>query len=45
MFKKTFASILMLFMIVSISFDVKSQNKEPYSMWEDIMLTPDNTKL
>ena len=45
MTKKVFASILMLFMIVSISFDAQAQSPEPYSMWEDIMLTPDNTKL
>ena len=45
MTKKILASILMLFMIVSISFDAQAQSAEPYSMWEDIMLTPDNTKL
>ncbi len=45
MTKKVLASFMMLFMIVSISFDAQAQSAEPYSMWEDIMLTPDNTKL
>ena len=45
MTKKVFASVLMLFIIVSISFDAQAQDDKPYSMWEDIMLTPDNTKL
>ncbi len=45
MFKKLCASILMLFIIASISFDANAQAKEPYSMWESVMLTPDYTQL
>lgn len=45
MFKNLIASMLMLIMFVSISFDANSQNREPYNTWESIMLTPDNTKL
>ena len=45
MFKNLIASLLMLFMFVSISFDAKAQSPEPYSMWESIMLTPDYKEL
>ena len=45
MFKKNLGSIMVLFIIVSISFNAKAQSSEPYSMWESVMITPDYTKL
>ncbi len=43
MLKKTIASLVTLVMLFGVSFTLLAQ--EDYKMWEDIMLTPDNTKL
>ena len=43
MFKKFIASIMMLVMLLGVSFTLVAQ--EDYKLWEDIMLTPDFTKL
>lgn len=45
MFKTTIASVLMLAMVFSFSTNANAQESEDYKMWEDIMLTPDFTKL
>lgn len=45
MFKTTIASVTMLAMVFTLSFNVNAQETEDYSMWENIMLTPDYTKL
>ena len=39
------ASFLMLAMVFTYSNTINAQESEDYSMWETIMLTPDNTKL
>lgn len=43
MLKKTIASLVTIVMLFGVSFTLLAQ--EDYKMWEDIMLTPDNTKL
>ena len=45
MFKKSIASFLMLAMVFGVSLTLSAQESENYNMWEDIMLTPDFTKL
>jgi hypothetical protein len=45
MFKKVFASVLMLVMVFGVSITLNAQEDKDYQMWESIMLTPDNTKL
>lgn len=45
MFKKVFASVLMLVMVFGVSVTLNAQEDKDYQMWESIMLTPDNTKL
>lgn len=45
MFKTTIASVLMLLMVFSFSTNANAQESEDYKLWEDIMLTPDFTKL
>ena len=45
MLKKTFASVMMLVMVFTISTSVNAQESEDYAMWENMMFTPDYTKL
>ncbi|OUR94275.1 hypothetical protein A9Q87_01105 [Flavobacteriales bacterium 34_180_T64] len=46
MFKKTVASIMMLAMVFSFSWQSKAQEEDKdYEMWESIMLTPDKKNL
>ena len=46
MFKKTVASIMMLAMVFTMSWQTNAQEEDKdYKMWESIMLTPDKTNL
>ncbi|WP_435412777.1 hypothetical protein [Psychroserpens mesophilus] len=45
MLKKTFASVMMLAMVFTFYTSVNAQESEDYAMWENMMFTPDYTKL
>ncbi|TYA54798.1 hypothetical protein [Formosa maritima] len=45
MFKKSIASIMMLIMVLGVSFDTDAQESKDYTMWQNVMITPDYTNL
>ncbi|MFL0352329.1 hypothetical protein [Xanthomarina sp. GH4-25] len=45
MFKKTIASAMMLVMVLGVSINANSQESKDYTMWQNVMLTPDYANL